>query len=368
MTSAAALDLAVFEQRWDRARDRLTANNLDALYVSAGPTFTWLSGYSPHAGGWPDFASALFLPASGEPAMLISEMHNQILDRDMCAVRQVFTYVDGQDPRPMLANAIEAAGLKSAKVAIDNSLWVSDLELVQSAAPDTRLVRSDLFETLRALKDPAEIERLRQSAKCQDTAFATAADVMRSGTDLGEAEAAMRIAMMKHGCNAINLLGVFKSPRPRTFQPNELIDIDFGTAVCAGYSIDSSRNVFFGEPSKELLKQWELVEKAYQAAMAAVRPGALARDVHRAGAAVIEDGGYRQTWKMGHGVGLSNGHEPPWLQDRSETVLEPGMTFTIDPGFFVARDLPLHIEDTVLVTDDGVEALNRFPRNLIIVD
>jgi Xaa-Pro aminopeptidase len=353
--------------RWTRARERVEAHGFDGLYVTAGPTFTWLSGATPYPGGWPDFASCLLLPLDRDPVMLISAMHAEILDRQTCAVADVLTYMDGEDPTPVLREAFARTGLTAARLAVENHIWLSDVELAAAAAPSARLGRSPLFEALRAVKDSDELALLRRSAACQDAAFVAARDVMAVGGDLSEVEVAIRAAMMAEGCESIKLLGVFRSTRPRRFQADELIDIDFGTAFCGGYTIDSSRNVFFGETTARLRDQWELVVAAYDAAAAAVRPGALAADVHRAGADVIEAGGERQTWKMGHGVGLSDGHEAPWLQDGSETVLEPGMAFTIDPGFFVGRDLPLHLENTVVVTESGCESLNRFPNEIVAV-
>jgi Xaa-Pro aminopeptidase len=356
-----------YAARWERARERASAEGFDGLYVTTGATFTWLSGYAPYPGGWPDFLSCIALPPDRDPIMLISAMHAEILDRDACAIEDVRTYIDGDDPTPILREMFATAGLERARLAVEDQIWLSDYELVGEAAPDVQLVRSALFDGLRAVKDAGELALLRQSARCQDAAYAAAARVMRAGGDLGEAEVAVRSAMLAEGCETIKLLGIFRAPRPRAFRAGELIDIDFGTAFCGGYTIDSSRNVFFGEPGADLLRDWQLVEDAYQAAIAAVRPGATADAVHRAGADPIVASGHRQVWKMGHGVGLSDGHEAPWVQAGNETLLEEGMTFTIDPGFFVGRDLPLHIEDTVVVTADGCESLNGFPRDIIAV-
>lgn len=353
--------------RWERVRERLDAEGFAGAFVTAGATFSWLCGFSPYPGGWPDFASCLLLPVGGDPVMLISAMHAEILDRNRCSVDRVMTYVDGEDPAPVLREAFAATGLERAQLAVEHHLWMGDVVLARASAPQATLTWSRLFEGVRAVKDATELALLRRSAACQDAAFATAAEVMRGGGDLGEAEIAIRAAMLAEGCETIKLLGVFRSRRPRRFAAGELIDIDFGTAVCDGYTIDSSRNVFFGEPDARLRDRWQVVVEAYDAIGAVLRPGVTAGEVHRAGAAVIEAAGERQTWKMGHGVGLSDGHEAPWLQDGSTTVLEPNMAFTIDPGFFVGHDLPLHLEDTVVVTEDGWECLNRFPREIIAV-
>jgi Xaa-Pro aminopeptidase len=356
-----------YTRRFERARARAAEEDLDGLYVTAGSTFRWLSGFAPYPGGWPDFLSCLVVPLDREPVMVLSAMHAEIFDPEASPVARVLTYDDGEDPDATLRAAFAACGLRRGRLAVEDSIWLSDVELVDAVMPDVELLRSSLYGGLRAVKDASELELLRQSARCQDAAFAAAAEVMRVGGDLSEAEVAIRSAMHAKGCEEIRLLGVFRSRRPRVFQPRELIDIDFGTAFCAGYTIDSSRNVFFGEPDDRLLARWRLVEEAYQATVSVLRPGVAAEEVHRAGASVIEAGGERQTWKMGHGVGLSDGHEPPWLQEGDATLLEAGMTFTIDPGFFVGRDLPLHIEDTVLVTENGWENLNNAPHDIIVV-
>jgi Xaa-Pro dipeptidase len=81
----------------------------------------------------------------------------------------------------------------------------------------------------------------------------------------------------------------------------------------------------------------------------------------------MAEAGFDQVWKVGHGVGLSESHEPPILQLGNADLIEPGMVFTIDPGAFIARGTPIHIEDTVEVTETGCESLNRFPRDPLIV-
>lgn len=367
LPSAAGAVAPDFHRRWELARGRAAAKGLTALYVTSGPTFTWLSGFAPYPGGWPDWVSCVVLPVDAEPAIVISRMHAQILDESRCPVRNVFTYVDGQDPRGALKQALAATGVKEGVVGLEDHIWFSDVELLGEVAPSLRLRRTPLFESLRAVKEPGEIALLRRSAACQDAAFAQAVQSFRDGADLSEAEASIRSAMLANGCESIKLLGVFKSPRPRPLKAPELVDIDFGTAFCDGYTIDSSRNVFIGEPPATLLDQYRLVLDAYTEATGTLRPGVDAAAVHRAGAATIASGGESQTWKMGHGVGLSDGHEPPWLQEGSEVVLEEGMVFTIDPGFFVGRDLPLHLENSVLITATGWESLNQFSDELIVV-
>jgi Xaa-Pro aminopeptidase len=84
---------------------------------------------------------------------------------------------------------------------------------------------------------------------------------------------------------------------------------------------------------------------------------------------VIEDAGYGDRFfhRTGHGIGLEV-HEPPYAAAGDRTALEPGMTFSVEPGIYLEGELGVRIEDIVAVTADGVESLNRSPRELRVVD
>jgi len=256
-----------YEARWRKAREALNSEQLSAIYVVAGPNFQWLSGFAPYPGGWPDFLSGILLPVDREPVMLLSAMHAELVDRGTCAISQIFTYTDGQDPSETIRSAFRAAGISKGLIGVEDSIWFSDVELLQSVVPGVKFQVPKLYETLRAVKDEGELTLLRRSARCQDAAFGAAKTVARAGLSLNELENAIRAAMLDAGSAKANLLGIFKSERPRTLDASELFDIDFGTAVCGGYTIDSSRNVFIGQPDQKLQQQWELILAAYDATL-----------------------------------------------------------------------------------------------------
>jgi D-alanyl-D-alanine dipeptidase len=143
--------------------------------------------------------------------------------------------------------------------------------------------------------------------------------------------------------------------------------MDFG-GVRDEYCSDLTRTVFVGEPSQEQREIYAIVLAAQQAAFEAVRPGVAAQDVDRAARAVITDAGYgdRFVHRTGHGIGLEV-HEPPYIVEGDETPLEPGMTFSDEPGIYLAGRFGVRIEDQVAVTDRGAERLNEADRELTIV-
>jgi Xaa-Pro aminopeptidase len=353
------------EPRFDRLRELVRSAGLAGAYVGFGPNFRWLTGEVAHPGGWPLWLSAVLVPVDGEPAMVISKMHAEIFDLDASPVRTVFTYVDGEDPRPQVLAAFAAAGLERDLVAAEDSLWFGDVDLLTGALPGLRLRRAPgVFDRLRAVKDAGEIEHLRLAARAHDVGYQAALDVVRPGVPVARAGAEIVSAMIAAGSEELAIFGTFKDLGDRRFEAGDVVDVDLWPGSHGGYRADSARNVFLGPPSAEARRLYAATLDAFEVSMAAVRPGVAAESIHRVCADAMRDAGYEQVWKVGHGVGLADAHEAPLLQAGNAEPLEPGMVFTIDPGAFIARDTPIHIEDTVLVTESGVESLNRFPREL----
>jgi len=124
-----------------------------------------------------------------------------------------------------------------------------------------------------------------------------------------------------------------------------------------------------GEPPEGFDVVYGLVKEAQEAAFRAVRPGVAAQEIDRVARRIIEDGGYgaRFIHRTGHGIGLEV-HEPPYLVEGSDWALEPGTTFSIEPGIYLEGSFGVRIEDIVAVTDDGADRLNRSTRELQVVD
>jgi Xaa-Pro aminopeptidase len=150
----------------------------------------------------------------------------------------------------------------------------------------------------------------------------------------------------------------------RAVEERDVVVVDFG-ARYRGYRSDTTRTFIVGEPTEEQRRVYEAVLAAHLAGEAAVRPGVRACDVDRAARAVIEEGGYGPyfTHRTGHGIGVT-GHELPNISASDTTVLEPGMTFSIEPGIYLPGKFGVRIENCVAVTENGAEPFTRYPREL----
>ena len=135
------------------------------------------------------------------------------------------------------------------------------------------------------------------------------------------------------------------------------------------YCSDMTRTFFWGDPDEETARIYDIVRRANEAAEALIAPGVRMCDLDRAARDVIENAGYGKyfTHRLGHSIGLQD-HEPGDVSLVNEQVVEPGMTFSIEPGIYLPGRTGVRIEDLALVTESGVEILNAYPHDPVRLD
>jgi len=135
-----------------------------------------------------------------------------------------------------------------------------------------------------------------------------------------------------------------------------------------GYSSDITRMALIGEAPDGYREIHDIVERAVQAAMAAARPGVRAHVVDDAARGVITDAGYGEYFvhRTGHGMGVEI-HETPYITASSQTVLDDGMVFSIEPGIYLPGRFGLRLEDIVILRADGPEIFSELPRDAHII-
>jgi Xaa-Pro aminopeptidase len=262
----------------------------------------------------------------------------------------------------------------------DADLTVRAHEQLQSLMPDRveLIAAGNPVESLRAVKEPGEVKRIRAAAQAADAAFR---ELMEDGligrTELEVAEAlehGMRASGARRGSFeaivAAGPHGALPHARPRKVEigAGELVVIDWG-AELDGYCSDCTRTLATGDPGEPAREAYELVLEAQLAGVEAVRAGVGGRDADSAARAVIDGAGYAEHFGhgLGHGVGLEI-HEAPRLSQRSDAVLQSGNVVTVEPGVYLPGRFGVRIEDLVVVTESGCEILTFAPKELISVD
>jgi Xaa-Pro aminopeptidase len=131
-----------------------------------------------------------------------------------------------------------------------------------------------------------------------------------------------------------------------------------------GYNSELERTMFVGEPNQEQQDMFHHAKTAQEVAFSAMKPGDTCREVDTAVRAYYEQNDLMPYWKhhSGHAIGLRY-HEGPFLDTGDETVLQPGMVFTVEPGFYAPNLGGFRHSDTVAITADGIKLMTYYPRD-----
>jgi Xaa-Pro aminopeptidase len=133
--------------------------------------------------------------------------------------------------------------------------------------------------------------------------------------------------------------------------------VDVGAAL-EGYQGDATRTFVLGPPSRAQLEAWDVVRRAYDAALSLARPGVPCKELHRVSTEIIERAGFSVAQRIGHGIGLATSYEWPSL-DTEATPLGPGNTICIEPGVYAPGIGNMKLEDDLLITDTGHEVFTH---------
>lgn len=230
---------------------------------------------------------------------------------------------------------------------------------------------------LRWVKQPQEIECIRQACRIADEALARIRPQLRSGLSENRLRALIESEMLLLGADSVAFdtiaaFGVDTAichvrPGERVLAQGDLVLLDFGCRY-HGYCCDVTRMFSLGTPGTASASAYAAVMQAHERCMQAIRPGAVCSEVDTLARDSIREAGYEGSFSyaLGHAIGLDV-HEEPQLSPVSHQPLQQGMVVTLEPGIYVPDAFGVRLEDTVLVTAAGAESLTASPRELIIL-
>jgi len=230
-------------------------------------------------------------------------------------------------------------------------------------------------EKLRAVKDPAELDVIREAAELISDVFGTVVKIVRVGMSELDLAAEIEYAIKQKGASGASFETIVASgrrsawaharPTSKLLRRNEFVVLDQG-AILRGYCSDMTRTVFVGKAPSRARSLYQAVLDAQQAAKEVIRPGVEAGEVDRAARTVLRQAGLARyfTHSTGHGLGLEV-HEMPRLGKGDGTVLQEGMILTVEPGIYVEGFGGIRIEDDVVVTAKGATDLTTATRDLL---
>ncbi|MCI2105612.1 MAG: Xaa-Pro peptidase family protein [Intestinimonas sp.] len=352
-------------ERLDRVVANMKAEGLEQIVVSATASVYYLTGL------WVEPFErmlALYLDGDGKATLFA----NEIFGISSTPELPVVAHRDGEDPVRDLA-----AVVRPGRLGIDKFYYSKFLIGLMEHRADIQPVQgSGPVDLARKCKDAREREAMRRSSRINDQVVAAAIALVKEGARENELAAAVNKLYLQHGadgegpqlvCFGANGADPHHTGDGTVLKKGDSVIFDIFTPIDR-YWCDMTRTVFYQSVSEKQRRVYELVRRANEAAIAKVRPGVLLSELDRTARGVIEAGGYGPyfTHRLGHGCGIEC-HEPPDVSNASDTPLEPGMVFSIEPGIYLPGEFGVRIEDLVMVTESGCEVLNAYPKDLTVV-
>lgn len=353
----------------------LEVEGVEALVLNPGPTLLYLTGLDFHLMERPVIG---IFPREGVPRLILPQLEVEKAQASELSF-ELFPYQEDPASR---GRAIQAAAspVARARAGIEPlRMRIFELDLLREAVPDLESFdASALIETLRGIKGPEEVRWIKRAAEIAERALRATIPLVRIGMSERDLEAELNMQLLKAGsevefpfrpivASGPNSALPHATPGSRTLAAGDLLILDWGARV-KGYISDISRTFGIGEVDPDLAGIHRLVREANQAGHEAVRPGVTCQEIDRAARQVIEGGGYGDFFlhRTGHGIGLES-HEAPYIVEGNHTHLEPGMTFTIEPGIYLPERAGVRIEDNLVVTSVGADLLTSYPRELEMI-
>jgi Xaa-Pro aminopeptidase len=358
-----------FATRRQSLRRLIAEKSVQALLVTDERNVTYLTGFT---------GDSSYLVVSADRELLITDgRYTQQLSEE-CPGLDLAVRGPGSTLPDFAAETAGKLGFSALGIEAD-AVTVSLYEKLKGALKAGQLVNtSGVVESLREIKDAGEIAEIREAIRIAESAFATIKTRIRPGQSEKQVADDLEYQIRLEGgtCGAFpSIVGVGPRaalPHGRPARDSHIGDFDFVLidwgargSTFGGYHSDLTRVLVTGKLSPQLENVYGVVTSAQRAAIQAIRPGAIMKEVDAAARQVIADASYGKEFNhsLGHGIGLAV-HELPRLAPDQNRKLAPGMVVTVEPGIYLPEWGGVRIEDDVLVTEDGCEVLTSVPKEL----
>jgi Xaa-Pro dipeptidase len=360
------------EQRRDKAQRLMKQLGYSAMLIEPGANMTYFAGID---WGRSERLFAFVLPETGR-AFVISPAFEQQRAEDQVNRRfDVRVWQEEQNPAALVADTLRDLGLGAGRLAVDPTARTFVFTELALARPAMQFgTAAIIINQCRGVKSAHEIEIMRFANQITLEAYRAAFNTLKVGMTQAELAKNVSDAMAKLGFQggALVLFGESSAyphglPKPRSLEENQVVLVDGGLSV-HDYRSDMTRTVVFGTPSPEAQRVFDIVREAQARALAFAAPGKTCGDVDAVARKVVTDAGYGPdyrtfTHRLGHGIGLE-GHEWPYLVRGSQIILEPGMTFSDEPGIYQYGKFGIRLEDIMAITETGAEMLTPTQQSL----
>jgi Xaa-Pro aminopeptidase len=370
-SSAPEVSSAVLVARMARVRQAMVEHGVDVVLLSVGADLPYLTGYT----AMPlERLTMLVLPQTGEPIMVVPRLEAARVAEhpDVFSLRP---WNETEDPVAIVAQLMG----QPARAAIGDRTWAQFLVELLKLRSGTQFERSTaVVGEVRMRKDEAEVEALRRASLAADRVALQlqGGEIALIGRTEAQVSADISARLIAEGHDKVNFAIVGTGPNAasphhepgqRIIAEGEVVLCDFGGTM-AGYCSDITRCVSLGEPSAQVAEAYAVLQEAQAVAVRSAVVGTPCEDIDGAARQIIAAAGYGEYFfhRTGHGIGLEE-HEDPYIVSGNRRLLEAGHAFSVEPGIYLPGQFGLRLEDIVVATADGPEALNHVDHSLVVL-
>lgn len=343
-------------------RQALTEQEIDGILISQAENRRYLSGFDGSAG---------FLLITPKSKILATDFRYTAQAKNQAPDYEIFPANDDITswfPKLAAELKIKRLGFEAGDVSSARQRQLYDI-LNKGKSPLKLIPVEGVVESLRAVKEPAEIELITRAAEIADAALEYIEGKIQAG--MTEKDVAWEIEkfMREKGSDTIPFDVIVASgknsalpharPSTKTINKGEPIVIDIGARI-EGYGSDLSRTICLGTPDDTFKKLYDTVLGAQLGAMAIIKEGMSGAEADNLARVIIEEAGYGKAFGhgLGHGIGLAP-HEPPRLGPNSSDKLVEGTVFTIEPGIYLDGWGGVRIEDLVIMEKGRAREISK---------
>ena len=375
MTAATADRFAgdVYARRLAAAATRAEQAGVQGLVITPGYDLQYLIGSRAQTF---ERLTALVVPASGaQPVVVLPRLERAALRHSAAADLglPVQEWVDGEDPYVLVADALGG----HAQVGVTDSMPALHLLPLAARLGAVPVLATPVLAGLRMIKDAAEVDALSAAGAAIDRVHARVPEFLRPGRTEAQIAVDVTEAIVAEGHTEATFVIVGSGPNgadphhrhsERELQSGDVVVVDIGGPIAAGYHSDCTRTYSLGRPGPDVAERYAVLQRAQAAAVAAVRPGVTAQQVDAAARDILAAAGLAEFFvhRTGHGIGLSV-HEEPYIVAGNDLPLTEGMAFSIEPGIYFPGEWGARVEDIVIVTADGALPVNTRSHDLTVV-
>lgn len=380
------------KKRIERIEEQLNEDGFETFLVFNSKNIFYLTGLS----FIPTERPIIFILHRGEVYFFVPSLEIDHIEHQVPFVSQIFSYFEYPDEKhPMYhlaTNLMSDLEIQPNKVASEaagaSGYWGYKGPSLEDVTGLKFKLLPDVIMDMRVIKEPEEIELMRESSKWADRAH----KYLQEFTEIGANEIDITLRASTQGSqDMVQELGDAYRPTgfsmfpaialyrgqigPNSYFPHALsrgLVFKKGDTLVTGASSDVygihselERTMFMGDPTNRQIELFDAMMAAQDAALEAAGPGVKCADVDRAArdAFKAKDVFHLVRHHTGHALGME-GHERPFLDIGSEDVLQPGMIFSCEPGIYEQGLGGFRHSDTFVVTEDGIEVTTKYPREL----